>query len=219
MLHRTRIKMCGITHGEDALKAVELGVDAVGFIFAVKSPRYIAPETARTITKALPPFISPTGVFVNEKLRDIVEIAHYLGLKTLQLHGAESPSFCEKLARALPSVTVVKAFRVGPHCSASDFMPYNDAVGGFLLDTYVPDQEGGTGIAFDWHILSSLQLHKPCILAGGLSPKNIRAALEVARPYGVDVNSGVEYRPGVKDHESLVRFVIHVREYDAIGPR
>jgi phosphoribosylanthranilate isomerase len=217
MLHRTRIKMCGTTHGEDALKAVELGVDAIGFIFAAKSPRYIAPETARTITKALPPFISATGVFVNEKLQDIVEIAHYLGLKALQLHGKESPSFCAKLARALPSATVVKAFRVGPHCTASDFTPYNDAVGGFLLDTYVPDQDGGTGIAFDWHVLSSLQLQKPCILAGGLSPENIRTALKVARPYGVDVNSGVEYRPGVKDHARLARFVTHVREHDAIG--
>ena len=215
MYQRTRIKMCGTTSIEDAHKAVELGIDALGFIFVNTSERFIAVEKAREITKSLPPFVNKVGVFVNEGLTEIEEMVDYLGLDAVQLHGDEEPDFCEKVGRAVPSCTVMKAFRVGDQSWEDDFLPYNGIVSGFLLDTYVKDKEGGTGVSFDWNILSRLNLQMPYILAGGLHPENIDEALKLVSPYGVDVNSGIEISPGIKDHEKLQRFVGKVRAFDA----
>jgi len=212
---RTRIKMCGTTSVEDAHKAVELGIDALGFIFVNTSERFIDVEKAREITKGLPPFVNKVGVFVNEGFTEIEEIVDYLGLDAVQLHGDEDPDFCEKVARAVPSCTVLKAFRVGDHSREEDFQPYNSCVSGVVLDTYVKDKEGGTGISFNWNILSRLNLQMPYILAGGLHSENIGEALQLASPYGVDVNSGVEISPGIKDHEKLQRFVEKVTAFDA----
>ncbi len=215
MYQRTRIKMCGTTSIEDAHKAVELGIDALGFIFVSTSQRFIAVEKAREITKSLPPFVNKVGVFVNEGSTEIEEIVDYLGLDAVQLHGDEGPDFCEKVVRAVPSCTVIKAFRVGEHSREDDFLPYYNCVSGFALDTYVKDQEGGTGVSFDWKILPRLNLQMPYILAGGLHSENIGEALQLASPYGVDVNSGVEISPGIKDHEKLQRFVERVTAFDA----
>lgn len=212
---RTRIKMCGTTSLDDAHKAVSLGIDALGFIFVNTSKRFIEVERAREITKSLPPFVNKVGVFVNEGVTEIEEIVDYLGLDAVQLHGDEQPDICEKIARAVPSCTVMKAFRVGGHSREEDFLPYNSIVSGFVLDTYVKDIEGGTGVSFDWSILSRLNLQMPYILAGGLHPENIGKALKLTLPYGVDVNSGVEISPGVKDHQKLQRFVEKVTEFDA----
>jgi phosphoribosylanthranilate isomerase len=215
MYQRTRIKMCGTTNIEDAHTAVKLGVDALGFIFVNTSERFIAVEKAREITKSLPPFVSKVGVFINEGLTEIEEMVDYLGLDVVQLHGDEDPEFCEKIARSVPSCTVLKAFRVGGHSREEDFLPYNDCVNGFLLDTYVKGKEGGTGESFEWNILSKLNLQIPFILAGGLNPGNIDEALRIASPHGVDVNSGVEISPGIKDHEKLAQFVERVSAFDA----
>jgi phosphoribosylanthranilate isomerase len=212
---RTRIKMCGTTSLDDAHKAVSLGIDALGFIFVNTSKRFIEVERAREITKSLPPFVNKVGVFVNEGVTEIEEIVDYLGLDAVQLHGDEQPDLCEKIARAVPSCTVMKAFRVGGHSCEEDFLPYNSIVSGFVLDTYVKDKEGGTGVSFDWSILSRLNLQMPYILAGGLHPENIGKALKLTSPYGVDVNSGVEISPGVKDHQKLQSFVEKVIEFDA----
>ncbi len=214
MIHRTRIKMCGTTNIEDANAAVQLGVDVLGFIFTDKSPRFISSENAKEIVDELPPFLFKVGVFVNEVPQEIEEIVHYLGLNGVQLHGNEGPSFCENLSLSIPSCSIIKAFRVDEETSSSDFDRYNNVVDGFLLDTYVKGEKGGTGLTFDWSLLKRLNLKHAAIVAGGLTPDNIKKALEIASPFGVDVNSGVEHSPGKKNHTELMRFIENVVEFD-----
>jgi len=199
---RTRVKMCGTTSVSDALAAVSFGVDALGFIFVDNSPRNIVPEKAAEIIRTLPPFVDRVGVFVDAPLAVIVRTAS-TGLSYIQLHGNESPRYCAELRQMLPFCRIIKAFRVGAESCSSSFSPYVSCVDGFLLDTYVKGAAGGTGRIFDWSIINRLQLQRPLILAGGLGPENIVAAIEAVRPYGVDINSGVELKPGVKDHARL----------------
>ncbi len=214
---RIRIKMCGVTRLADALAAVAAGVDALGFIFFEKSPRYIDPEAARLIIEQLPPFVDAVGVFVDKKNREVDEIVQYCRLGYVQLHGEESPKYCEHLVRFASPCQVIKAFRVGSHTSSDEFAAYAPHVKGFLLDTFRPDQVGGTGTSFDWSMVADLDLQKPFILAGGLDVNNIAAAIQAVQPYGVDVNSGVEQRPGIKDHRLIREFVYTVRNFD--GPK
>lgn len=214
MMRRTRVKMCGTTRLEDAEKAIDVGVDALGFIFVPESPRFIEPEQAREITTELPPFVSSVGVFVNEGIIEIEEIVDYLGLSGVQLHGDEDQAFCEQLGRALPSCTVMKALRISEHTKKEDLSPFNESVSGFVLDSYVKGQYGGTGKSFDYNILERLSVEKPIVLAGGLTPENIRYALETCKPFAVDVNSGIEIRPGMKDHQKLESFIAQVRSFD-----
>ncbi len=199
---RTRVKMCGTTSAADALAAVSFGVDALGFIFVDNSPRNIAPEKAAAIMCQLPPFVDRVGVFVDAPLAAIVQTANS-GLSYIQLHGSESPKYCAELRQMLPFCRIIKAFRVGAESCPAFFAPYVSSVDGFLLDTYVKGAAGGTGRIFDWSIIDKLQLQRPFILAGGLGPENIVAAIEAVRPYAVDINSGVELMPGVKDHARL----------------
>lgn len=199
---------------QDALCAVENGVDALGFIFHRKSPRYIDPEEARLIIEQLPPFVDAVGVFVDKEREEVEEIIRYCRLGYAQLHGSESAKYSERLVRFSSPCEVLKAFRVGDHTTAEDFDEYVPHVKGFLLDTYDKEQPGGTGKKFDWSIIPRLSLRKPYILAGGLDPLNVTAALQEVRPYGVDVNSGVEVAPGLKDHQLISEFVRTVREFD-----
>lgn len=215
MYSRTRIKMCGTTSFEDGYKAALLGVDAIGMIFADKSPRYISPSDAFEITNRLPPLLTKIGVFVSERIQEIEEIVLYLGLNGVQLHGDEDPDFCEKLSQSLPSCFIFKAVRVGSHTTSEDFKKYNDVVSGFVLDTYVKGTPGGTGESFDWNILRQLIISKPYLLAGGLSPENIENALQAAGPFGVDINSGVEFAPGRKNMEKMKSLTERVRKFDA----
>lgn len=201
-LQRTRVKMCGTTRLEDALAAVQYGVDALGFIFYAKSPRNILPDQAAQIIKKLPPLVDSIGVFVNAPIEELVATAK-VGLSYLQLHGSESADYCRKIRQQLPSCGIVKAFRVGEESRVEDFVPYNDCVDAFLLDTYVSGASGGTGKVFDWSIIEQLQLQRPIFLAGGLTPENVVNAISEVRPYAVDINSGVESQPGVKDHARL----------------
>ena len=203
MQNRTRIKVCGITNVEDALGALERGVDALGFIFAESSPRYISPEDAREIIVKLPPFASYIGVFVDEDPVEIGEIIEYCYLTAVQLHGGEDPEYCQKLAHDVPPCRVIKAFRVGRETGPADFEPYADAVSAFLLDTYVKGQEGGTGQTFDWGMVERFNLARPLILAGGLDPDNVGDAVAAVNPFAIDVNSGVEAEPGKKDMAKL----------------
>jgi phosphoribosylanthranilate isomerase len=204
-----RVKICGMTNERDALKAVEFGAWAVGFIFYKESPRYISPTKARKIISELPPFITPVGVFVNHKEGAVRDIMTFCGIQTLQLHGDESPSFCERFRR----YKVIKALRLQGPVSLGELKRY--PVAAFLFDTYQKDAYGGSGKTFDWQwVPSRKDLGKPVILSGGLNAGNVRQALDAVHPFAVDVCSGVESQPGVKDEQRLKEFLesCHCRE-------
>ncbi len=198
-MQRVRIKICGITRLEDALLAASLGAYALGFIFYKKSPRYIRPERAQGIIAELPPFVSTVGVFVNEEIKAIRQIYDFCRLNLVQLHGSESPEFCLKLG--LPCI---KAIRIKDETQLSDLSLYQGKVKGLLLDTYKKGLPGGTGRTFNWNLAVEAQkIGIPIILAGGLSPDNIEMAIKTVSPYAIDVNSGIEKSPGVKDREKM----------------
>lgn len=190
---RIKVKICGITRYEDAKVAVNLGVDALGFIFFKKSARNIEPSDARAIVSKLPPFVTKVGVFVNESLSHINEISQHVGLTAIQLHGDEDTQFCNK-----PTLPVIKAFSVKPD---SDLLVIqNYSVSAVLLDTWNEKMYGGTGTTFDWSVAKRIcKKYDNVILAGGLGPANLSEALETVGPYGVDLNSGVEIMPGIKN--------------------
>jgi|WetSurMetagenome_2_1015567.scaffolds.fasta_scaffold00056_33 phosphoribosylanthranilate isomerase len=201
-----RIKICGITQYEDAKTAVGLGVDALGFIFYTKSPRYIHPAAARDIICKLPPFVSRVGVFVNESAENIRSIMARTGIDTVQLHADETPEFAAAL-----SCPVVKAFGVKPGFDLSVLARFR--VNGYLLDTW-SESRGGSGAVFDWSIARrAVQLRSNIILAGGLNPGNVREALDNVKPYAVEFNSGVEIRPGFKNHYKMREAVEAVRAW------
>ena len=190
-----KVKICGITETEDAIRAVELGADALGFIFA-PSPRRISMEKTRLIINAIPPFIKTVGVFVDEEAGKIREHITYCGLDLVQLHGNESSAFC----RGLMPYTI-KVFRIQEDANLPIVRDYRNSARAFLLDTYAKDKAGGTGRTFDWQLAVKVkECGIPLILSGGLSPDNIAEAIRQVRPYAVDVNSGVEERPGKKDY-------------------
>jgi len=193
----TRIKVCGITRVEDALAAVRLGADALGFIFVPASPRFISPAGAAEIIKKLPPFVSKVGVFVNEEPNRALEASRTAGIDVVQLHGDEPPEYC--VGFPLP---VIKVFSVGADFDPSVMKRY--AAAGYLLDTWDPKRRGGSGNTFDWSIAAKARaMYGTVILSGGLNPQNVREAVEAVRPYAVDLNSGVEVSPGIKDHDKI----------------
>lgn len=196
-----RVKICGITNLDDALLAAELGADALGFIFYPKSPRGVTPDVARQIIAQLPPLVLSVGVFVNEDAALVLEVAEMVRLDWLQLHGEEPPNYCRYLNR-----NVLKAIRVRDRQSLAQMQPYQGIVRAFLLDTYASGQHGGTGQSFDWTLAREAQAYGPVVLAGGLRPDNVAAALRAASPQAVDVASGVEAAPGRKDPEKLRAF-------------
>jgi phosphoribosylanthranilate isomerase len=200
------VKICGITNYEDASIAVGLGAGALGFIFA-DSPRQITPQKARDIIRAMPPFVKTVGVFVDEGTAAIREIIHYCGLDLVQLHGDESPDLCAEL---MPHT--IKALRIKDESSLRASRIYHGRVRALLLDAYSKDKAGGTGKTFDWQLaIKFKKLGIPIILAGGLGPSNIDGAISTVRPYAVDVNSGVEERPGKKSHTLMKDLMEKVR--------
>ncbi|WP_028579396.1 phosphoribosylanthranilate isomerase [Desulfogranum japonicum] len=211
---RVRVKICGITRFDDAVTAVRAGVDALGFIFYEQSPRYIDPEEAKIILDELPPFVDSVGVFVDKKRKEVEEIIDYCRLDYVQLHGEESPKYCERLARFASPCEVLKAFRVGPHLTPETIVDYSPYVRGFLFDTYKKGEKGGTGEVFDWSVIKKLNLRKPYLLAGGLDVENISKALKSVKPFGVDANSGLETAPGRKNHALIVDFIQKVRAFE-----
>jgi phosphoribosylanthranilate isomerase len=200
-----RVKICGLTNEADALAAARLGADALGFVFA-PSPRQISAERAQEIIGKLPPLIRTVGVFVNEDPETVAATAGFCHLDLVQFHGRESPSYCREFGRG-----VIKAVR--PRCKSevAELSAYSNAAQALLLDTYVPDQYGGTGLTFDWDLALEARRYGWIILAGGLNPENVASAIQQARPYAVDASSGLERRPGVKDHEKVARFIAAVR--------
>ncbi len=214
MTARTRVKMCGITNRYDAEEGVRAGVDALGFIFVEESPRHISPEDAREIIFDLPPFVDCVGVFADRDPQEVEEIIAYCGLSYAQLHGSEDPKYCERLARSAAPCKMIKAFRVNGDTRADLFTPYDEVAQGILLDTYSKGSIGGTGLVFDWGIIQRLDLRLPLILAGGLGPDNVREAINLVRPFAIDVNSGVERAPGLKDAAKLHALMEQVRQAD-----
>jgi phosphoribosylanthranilate isomerase len=201
---QTKVKICGMTQLKDALFAIEQGADAVGFIFYKKSPRAVTMKTVREIIVKLPPLVDTVGIFVNESADRVNKIADYCRLDLVQLHGEESPAFCRKIRRR-----VVKAFRVKDLQSIKQLEKY--PVSGFLLDTFSDNLHGGTGKTFDWNLALPAKKIGPVILAGGLTPHNIGQAVRQVSPYGVDVCSGVEKSPGIKDFEKVRAFLKNIR--------
>jgi len=208
MSARTRIKICGITRVEDALTAAEFGVDAIGLVFYEKSPRCITSMQALTIAQALPPFITKVGLFVNATESQIAKLLSYVSLDCLQFHGEESPEQCGKF-----SLPYIKAIPMGSQQNPLTYAALFPDAAGFLLDSNQIGQQGGTGEIFDWSKIPT-GFPAPLILAGGLTPINVRQAIEVVRPYAVDVSSGVEMQKGVKDKAKMLAFVKGVRDAD-----
>ncbi len=203
---RPRVKVCGLTRLEDALAAAHLGVEALGFNFYPGSKRYLAPASARTILRALPPLVVPVGVFVDASRDELVSAAAISGVQLLQLHGDEPPELCAQLP--LP---VLKAIRVRGPESLDQLDRYEEVVAGFLLDADSAGY-GGSGQTFDWALAAEAAERAPVALAGGLTPANVAKAVRTVRPWAVDVASGVESAPGVKDHDLMARFVRAAKE-------
>jgi phosphoribosylanthranilate isomerase len=206
-----QVKICGITRWVDAEAAVESGADALGFVFA-KSPRRITPEKAREIIRRMPPFVTTVGVFVNELPSKIHEIMNFCGLDLVQLHGHETLTTCADLAPR-----VIKAFRVQGEETLNQIAPYKDHVRAILLDTYQKGINGGTGKTFDWRLArKAKKIGIPVVLSGGLGPENVLEALERVNPSVIDISSGIESRPGIKDHDQMNQFMEKVNAFQKV---
>jgi len=201
------VKICGITSERDAFNAIEIGANALGFIFAA-SPRQISPVKAGEIIRSLPPFVESVGVFVNEDPEKIKALIRRCGLDRVQLHGDESPEICEAL---MPRS--IKSFQIKDESSLADLAPYQGKVRALLFDTYAENQRGGIGRAFDWDLaVRGKKLGVPVILSGGLNPGNVAEALTRVRPFAIDVNSGVEESPGKKSIPLMRELMDKVRK-------
>jgi phosphoribosylanthranilate isomerase len=196
-----RSKICGITRIEDALAAAEAGADAIGLVFYAKSPRAVNVQQAREIIRALPPFVTTVGLFVNASRCELTEILEAVPLDLLQFHGDETPADCEGYNRPY-----IKALRVRAGDDLEAACKSYASASGILLDTYVAGVPGGTGETFDWALVPA-KLSKPVILAGGLSPANVAQAIARVKPWAVDVSGGVEQAKGIKDHARIRAFI------------
>ena len=205
-----KVKICGLTRVSDALAAAGAGADLVGLMFYARSPRFISLAVAAQINAALPPHVVRVGVFVDPQPEEVMAAIHGCGLTMLQVHGSEAPEFCTQFG-----LMSMKAFRVRTASSLEDLPRYpTDA---WLLDAWSPAAPGGTGERFDWDLaIAARQLGRPLFLAGGLTPLNVADAIRQVAPFGVDVSSGVESAPGVKDPGRMRAFVAAAKS--AHGP-
>jgi phosphoribosylanthranilate isomerase len=199
-----KVKICGITSYYDAVAAMDMGADILGFNFYPKSPRFVTPEKAGQIVDMLPAFIDTAGIFVNAPFDRIREVRGVCPLNWVQLHGDETPEFCRSLTSQ--NVKTMKAIRVKDQADIERAKSYfTDAV---LLDAFHPDKYGGTGATFDWSILGHTT--RRVFLAGGINPENAAAAVKLG-VYGIDVCSGIEAEPGRKDHEKMKQLFDNIR--------
>lgn len=200
-MSRTRIKICGITSLDDAESAISAGADAIGFVFYEKSPRYITLNTAEHIVKNCAPFINFVGLFVDAEESYVKKVLDQVAISTLQFHGQEPEQACASFNKPY-----IKAIRMIENIDlAAECQRYYSAAG-LLLDTYVKDVPGGTGIAFNWDLIPNA-LEKPIILAGGLDETNVKEAVSRVQPYAVDVSGGVEREKGIKDPVKIKNFI------------
>jgi phosphoribosylanthranilate isomerase len=203
-----QIKICGMTRMEDALACADLGADAVGFVFYENSPRYMTPEHAGAIIAALPENVLPVGVFVNASIDAIVDMVTFFGIKAIQLHGNEPPRFVEDLL--FLKVPIIKAlYMKGEPCVENAFL-YNAA--SYLVECEKGILPGGNAMKWNWEDAADFGEHFPFILAGGLSPDNVAEAICATKPDAVDVSSGVEASPGIKDIQKIRQFILSVKK-------
>ncbi|MDZ4167719.1 MAG: phosphoribosylanthranilate isomerase [Coriobacteriia bacterium] len=208
-MRRTRIKICGLTRPADAAAAVSSGADALGVLLA-PSKRRLTLEQADAVFADVPPLVARIGVFRDATADEVWEAVARLGLTAVQFHGDEAPETC-----AAAPVPVVKTVGIGPDGPLTDLDRYRGSVGAFLLDTVVGGASGGTGVTFDWYdVAGRLPDWAPVIVAGGLGPHNVAEAIRVLRAYAVDVCSGVEISPGIKDHAMIDSLCAAVRAAD-----
>ena len=207
-MHRTRIKICGITNAADAALAVAAGADAVGVIFAA-SPRQVTVEQAAAALAGMPFPVARVGVFVDPSVKEVAEAVEACDLTAVQLSGHESPEVCDSI-----SVPVLKAIHIGTDFPLERAESYRGHAAALLLDTLVPGKVGGTSQAFNWLTLGVLPGWAPSFVAGGLNPSNVAACIASLRPFAVDVSSGVEASPGIKDPDKIIAFCAAVRDAD-----
>jgi len=204
----TRIKICGITRPEDALRAAELGADAIGLIFYSGSARNVTAGRAREVVARLPPFVTTVGLFVDAPRSEVEAVLAVVSLDLLQFHGDESPAYCEAFDRPY-----IKAIAAAPGVDLLQSAGFHAKARALLVDAYVPGVAGGTGVQADWSAIPR-NLPIPVVLAGGLHAGNVSEAIRTVRPWAVDVSSGVELSRGVKDHNKMAAFVRGVRDAD-----
>ena len=208
MISRTRIKICGITRLRDALQVAALGGDAIGLVFHSQSPRAVEIDRAVEIRQAMPPFITVTALFMNESESWVGQVLESVKPDCLQFHGEESPEFCQQWSKPF-----IKAIPMGSTKDARQYAQHYPKAQGFLLDSNVAGRQGGSGDTFNWtKIPSTFDL--PLVLAGGLNPSNVAAAITLVKPWGVDVSSGVEQSRGIKDPGLLDQFFKEVKRVD-----
>ena len=203
----TVVKVCGITNSGDARVAVDAGADAIGLVFA-ESPRRVSVEEARRIVAALPENVPKVGVFVDAEPEEVLRIAREVGLDVAQLHGEETPETVTAVRDG--GVKVMKALRMRDATSLEAFDGYEADL--FLLDAYSEKARGGTGERFDWGMAKSIRGRDNIVVAGGLGPENVREAVELFEPYGVDASSSLEDEPGKKNDERVRRFVLAAKD-------
>jgi len=201
---RTKIKICGITKLSNALEAVKLGVDALGFVFFRDSPRYIEPKKAREIIDQMPSFISRVGLFVNASKEEVLLAISESRVNMLQFHGDEDENFCNQF-----DLPYIKAISFKDGINLLEYCQIFASSSAILIDTYSQKMRGGTGKTFNWDLIPK-QLPLPLIIAGGLDSKNVSSLINSVNPYGVDVSGGVEVDKGIKDHNMMKNFVLGV---------
>jgi len=204
-----RVKICGITRREDALLSAELGADAIGFIFYDKSPRNIKWQAAEEIARSLPSHVAKVGVFVNPSLTEVNHHLEKVGLDAVQIHGEHRVAEL----RTIPPNRLIYALQIGESFELRNLESYQNTCAALLLDAFKSGAYGGTGTTFDWEIAVKAKAYKRIILAGGLTPQNVVRAVEQVQPDAVDVNSGVETQPGVKDHHKLRELFTNLEDY------
>jgi phosphoribosylanthranilate isomerase len=206
-----RIKICGITQPSQGIAISELGANALGFICVSASPRYITPNQIKSVVEVLPLTVDKIGVFANTIIEEIVRIITDAELTGVQLHGDESPAFCQQLRQHLPDIEIIKALRIHSWEALQKAHIYSCYVDTLLLDAYHPQQLGGTGKTLNWEMLQDFSPSKPWFLAGGLTPDNILDALSFVHPSGIDVSSGVERSPGDKDIDKVAKLFANLQ--------
>jgi len=209
IMKRTRIKICGITRTSDALDAISLGVDALGFVFVKKSARCVTSDQCERIISQLPPFVQTVGLFMDATEEFVSTILQEVPLDLLQFHGAESPGYCEIWQK-----NYLKAIPMGNGNNPTEFVKKYTSASGFLMDSHMPGQLGGSGDVFDWSSIPVSFTEKPLILAGGLTAENVSEAIKQVKPYAVDVSSGVESKKGIKSIDKMRAFVEGVKIAD-----